>query len=130
MQQSREGLVMLEAEQLTYTIRGCVYEVYRKLGCGFLEKVYERAMLIELRLQGLQVESQVPIAVRYKGEVVGEYFADLIINGSVILELKAQQSILAAYEAQLLNYLNATGMQLGLLVNFAFPKATIKRIVL
>ena len=121
---------MLEAEQLTYAIRGCVYEVYRRLGCGFLEKVYERALLVELRLQGLQVESQVPIEVRYKGEIVGEYFADVIVNRSVILELKAQPHVPSACEAQLLNYLNATGMQLGLLVNFAFPKATIKRIVL
>jgi GxxExxY protein len=68
--------------------------------------------------------------VRYKGEVVGEYFADLIVNGAVLLELKAQQNMPAACEAQLLNYLNATGIQLGLLVNFVFPRATIKRIVL
>ena len=121
---------MLESGELTYAIRGCVYEVYRKLGCGFLEKVYERALQIELKLQGMQVESQVPIEVRYKGEAVGEYFADLIVNRSVILELKAQQHMPPGCEAQLLNYLNATGMQLGLLVNFAYPKATIKRIVL
>ena len=121
---------MLESGDLSYAIRGCVCEVYRRLGCGFLEKVYERALLVELRLQGLQVESQVPIEVRYKGEVVGEYFADLIVNRSVILELKAQTHVSSACEAQLLNYLNATGMQLVLLVNFAFPKSTIKRIVL
>jgi GxxExxY protein len=121
---------MLKEEQLSYAIRGCVHEVYRKLGCGFLEKVYERALLVELRLQGLRVESQVPIEVQYKGVTVGEYFADLIVNRSIILELKAQQRIAPAFEAQLLNYLNATGMKLGLLVNFAFPKATVKRIVL
>jgi GxxExxY protein len=125
-----EGLVMLESEQLTYTIRGCVYEVYRRLGCGFLEKVYERALQLELGLQGLQVENQVPLQVSYKGVVVGEYYADLVVNQTIILELKAQQKIPPSCEAQLLNYLKAAGLRTGLLANFTFPKATIKRIVL
>lgn len=120
---------MLE-EELTYMIRGCIYEVYRKLGCGFLENVYEKALQVELRLQGLQAESQVPIEVSYKGESVGTYFADLIVDRAIILELKAQKRVSPASEVQLLNYLNATGMHLGLLVNFAYPRASIKRIVL
>ena len=117
------------AEDLSYVVRGCVYEVYRQLGCGFLEKVYEKALLTELKLQGVQAESQVPIAVLYKNEVVGEYFADLVVEATIILELKAQQKIVPANEAQLLNYLKASNIRLGMLVNFAFPKASIKRIV-
>jgi len=120
---------MLE-EELTYIIRGCVYEVYRKLGCGFLESVYEKALLIELRSHGLQSGRQVPIEVNYKGENVGNYYADLVVNGSVILELKAQQRLSPASKVQLLNYLNATGLHLGLLINFSYPKASIQRIVL
>lgn len=120
---------MLE-EVLTYKIRGCVFEVYRQLGCGFLEAVYEKALLVEFHLRGLQAESQVPININYKGEDVGKYFADLIVNGSVIIELKAQPRIHPAYEVQLLNYLNATGMKLGLLINFTYPRASIKRIIL
>ena len=117
------------AEDLSYVVRGSVYEVYRQLGCGFLEKVYEKALLTELKLQGVQAESQVPIAVLYKNEVVGEYFADLVVEATIILELKAQQKIVPANEAQLLNYLKASNIRLGMLVNFAFPKASIKRIV-
>ena len=118
------------AEDISYIVRGCVYEVYRQLGCGFLEKVYEKALVIELKLQGVQAEAQVPITIRYKNEIVGDYFADLIVEGSIILELKAQQEFAPANEAQLMNYLKASGVRVGMLVNFAFPKASIKRIVL
>jgi GxxExxY protein len=120
---------MLE-RNLSHAVRGCVFEVYRQLGCGFLEKVYENALLTELKLQGIQAHTQVPIAVRYKNAVVGEYFADLVVEGAIILELKAQHQISSANEAQLLNYLKASGIRLGMLVNFTFPKATIRRIVL
>jgi len=120
---------MLE-RNLSHVVRGCIFEVYRQLGCGFLEKVYEKALLTELKLQGIQAESQVPITVRYKHAVVGEYFADLIVEGLILLELKAQYQISPANEAQLLNYLKASGIRLGMLVNFAFPKASIRRIVL
>lgn len=121
--------MMLE-ENLSYIVRGCVYEVYKQLGCGFLEKVYEKALLTELKLQGVKAEAQVPIAVLYKNEVVGEYFADLIVERVIIIELKAQQKIAPASEAQLLNYLKASEIRLGMLVNFSFPRARIKRIVL
>jgi GxxExxY protein len=124
-----EGLIMLLGE-ISHVVRGCVFEVYRQLGCGFLEKVYERALITELELQGLQAKAQVPITIHYKNKVVGEYFADLIVEGLIILELKAQPQISPASEAQLLNYLKASGIRLGMLVNFAFPKASIRRIIL
>jgi GxxExxY protein len=122
-------MFMLE-RNLSHVVRGCIYEVYRQLGCGFLEKVYEKALVTELKLQGVQAESQVPITVHYKNAVVGEYFADLVVERVIILELKAQHQMSPANEAQLLNYLKASGMRLGMLVNFSFPKASIRRIVL
>ncbi|MEN8207073.1 MAG: GxxExxY protein [Pseudomonadota bacterium] len=121
---------MLKEEQLSYVIRGCVYEVFKHLGYGFLEKVYENALLKELKIQGLLAASQVPIEVRYKNAIVGEYIADVIVEESVILELKAQQQLLKVHEAQLLNYLKATDAKVGMLVNFTYPRATIKRLVL
>jgi GxxExxY protein len=93
---------------ITYTINGAVYEVNKVLGAGFLEKVYENALLVELRGRGLKAESQVPIKVSYKNEVVGEYFADIVVDGKVILELKAVEQLQKIHEAQLLNYLKAT----------------------
>jgi len=130
MNQSKEGLMMLEQERTSYIIRGCVFEVYRQLGCGYLEKVYERALLRELSLHGLHAKVQVPFEVRYKGGVAGEYFADMVVERSIILELKAQQLLPRESEAQLLNYLKASGLRLGLLINFAFPRARIKRVIL
>ena len=121
---------MLQEEQISYAIQGCAFEVYRQLGCGFLEKVYEKALLAEFGLQGLRAEAQVPIVVRYKNIVVGEYFADIVVEKRVILELKAQQQLHQASKAQLLNYLKATGLHLGMLINFSFPKASVKRVVL
>jgi GxxExxY protein len=121
---------MLEHEKTSYIIRGCVFEVYRQLGCGYLEKVYEKALLRELSLHGLRVEAQVPFEVSYKGIVAGEYFADIVVERSVILELKAQRLLSRECEAQLLNYLKASGLHLGLLINFAFPRAHIKRVIL
>lgn len=105
-------------QDLTSEIIRCFYNVYNKLGYGFLEKVYERSMIIELSNQGLFVESQKPIEVMYDGEVVGEYFADLVVDDSVILELKAAQSICEEHEIQLVNYLKATNHEIGLLLNF------------
>ena len=120
----------LEHERTSYLIRGCVFEVYKQLGCGYLEKVYERALLRELSLHGLHAKSQVPLEVRYKGVVVGEYFADMVVDHSIILELKAQQLLPRESEAQLLNYLKASGLHLGFLINFVFPRARIKRVIL
>jgi GxxExxY protein len=122
--------MMLKEEELSYVVRGCVYEVFKELGPGFLEKVYENALLRELRSRGLNAEAQVPIKVYYKGAVIGEYFADLLIEGSIIVELKAQQQSSVSSEAQLLNYLKAGDKKIGMLVNFAHPKAIIKRFIL
>ncbi len=117
-------------KELSYRVQGCVYEVYKELGSGFMEKVYEKALLKEFELQGIKAKNQVPSKVHYKGDLVGEYFADIIVEGKLILELKAQGELSKVYEAQLLNYLKATGIKLGMLINFHYPKATIKRLVL
>jgi len=111
---------------LTQQIIGAFYTVYNSLGYGFLEKVYENALAIELRALGLKVEQQARIAVYYAGEVVGEYYADLLINDTVILELKATRTIAPEHEAQLLNYLKATPYEVGLLLNFG-AEPQIKR---
>ena len=126
-----EGVIaMLEEEELTYKIRGCVFEVYKELGAGFLEKVYENALLVEMKQQGLSCKSQQALTVKYKETVVGEYSADIVVEDKVILELKAVSRISPVHEAQLLNYLKSTGIKVGLLINFAHPKATVKRYVL
>ncbi len=120
---------MLVEEELTYRIRGCVYEVSRRLGAGFLEKVYERALLREFELQGLKAKAQVPLKVSYKDRVVGEYFVDILVEDKVLIELKPQEKILPMHEAQLLNDLRMSDRRrVGLLVNFTYPKATIKRL--
>ena len=119
----------MDINEITYQIRGAVFEVNRILGSGFLEKVYEKALIIELLVRGLRTESQVSIEVTYKGEVVGEYFADIMVEGQVIIELKAVDQLQKIHEAQLLNYLKATGYKIGLLINFTHPKAEIKRFV-
>lgn len=117
-------------KDLVYAINACVFEVYRQLGHGFLEKVYENALVREFQAREIAVEAQVPFSVRYKGAIVGEYFADLVVAGRVIVEVKAIERLHPAHEAQILNYLKATGKKVGLLVNFNHPKATIKRFVL
>ena len=117
----------MELNDITYKINGAIFEVNRELGSGFLEKVYENALLIELANAGLKMEKQIPIKVKYKGREVGEYFADIVVENQVILELKAVGSLQKIHEAQLLNYLKATGIKIGLLVNFTYPKAQIKR---
>ena len=113
----------------TYEINGAVFEVNRLLGPGFLEKVYENALLIELKNRGFRAENQVPITVNYKDKVVGEYFADILVEDRIILEIKAVERLSKIHEAQILNYLKATGYKVGLLINFTYPKAEIKRYV-
>lgn len=120
---------MMNIDEITYIIRGAVFEVNRVLGHGFLEKVNEKALIIELRRQGLSVMNQAPLKVRYKEEIVGEYFADLLVEGRVIVEIKAVAHLQKVHQAQLLNYLKATGVKVGLLVNFTRNKAEIKRMV-
>jgi GxxExxY protein len=111
---------------LTQVIIAAFYTVYNSLGYGFLEKVYENALAIELRKNGHKVEPQHPIRVYYDGQVVGEYFADLVVDDQVIVEIKAVTKPLKEHEAQLLNYLKATPYKVGLLLNFG-PKPVIRR---
>ena len=120
----------MDINELTYLINGAIFEVNHELGGGFLEKVYENALMVELRNRGLKAESQVPIKVKYKRIEVGKYFADIVVEDQVILEVKAVDSLQKIHEAQILNYLKATGMKIGLLVNFKHPKAEIKRFVM
>lgn len=120
----------MDTNELTYLINGAIFEVNRELGAGFLEKVFENALLVELIGRGIKAESQVPIKVKYKGVEVGEYYADIVVENQVIVEIKAVDSLQKIHEAQLLNYLKATGYKIGLLVNFTHPKAEVKRFVL
>jgi len=111
---------------ITEKIIGCAFTVHRKLGFGFLEKVYENAMVLELVKCGLSVQQQVPITVRYDNHPVGEYFADLLVENRVICELKANIASALEHEVQLVNYLVATGLDVGLLLNFG-KSVTVKR---
>ncbi|MBI5913844.1 MAG: GxxExxY protein [Bacteroidetes bacterium] len=114
-------------EQLTDTVIKCFYKVYNTLGYGFLEKVYQNALSIELRKQGLKIEKQIPIKVFYGSENVGDYIADLIVENLVILELKAGEGvIIEEHEAQLTNYLRATNIEVGLVLFFG-KKPMLKR---
>jgi GxxExxY protein len=116
----------MKDETLTQKIIGSAFKVHNTLGAGYLEKVYENALRIELTKQGLKVEQQKPIKVYYEDEVVGEYFADLWAENQVIVELKAVQSLNKEHEVQSVNYLTATGVDTGLLLNFG-PSVQIKR---
>lgn len=109
---------MLLHKEITEHILSAYYKVYNELGHGFLEKVYENAMFLELRTKGLFVQKQSKIDVYYEGNLVGEYYADLIVAERVIVELKAAEGIRLEYEAQLINYLKATNIEIGLLLNF------------
>ena len=120
----------MELNDITYAINGAVFEVNRVLGAGFLEKIYEKALLVECRRRALKAESQVPVTVQYKGVIVGEYLVDIVVEDKVIIELKVVERLQKVHEAQLLNYLKATGFKLGLLINFKYPKAEIKRFVM
>jgi GxxExxY protein len=105
-------------DELTEKIIGCAYNVHKKLGPGFLEKVYENALRIELQKAGLRVKQQEPINVIYDGHVVGEYYADLWVQDRIVVELKAALALVKEHEVQLVNYLTATKVDLGLLLNF------------
>jgi GxxExxY protein len=115
--------------ELTGKIIGAAFEVYNLLGYGFLEKIYENSLVKELQINGLDVKAQYPIKVKYKGEGVGEYYADIFVEDKVIIELKTGEIINPLHEAQLINYLKATGTKLGLLINFSPKKCEYKRFV-
>lgn len=123
---STDNAMALKHEQLTGRIINAFYKVYNELGFGFLEKVYENALALELESTGLRVGRQRPIKVHYLGRQVGDYYADLMIEGLVIIELKCAEALCEAHEAQLLNYLKATDIEVGLLLNFG-PKPAFRR---
>ncbi len=117
----------MEYEELTEKVIGCAYRVYNRMGYGFLESVYEKCMLIELRKAEISVESQKSIKVFYEGEVVGDFVADMVVDGTIIIELKSVKQLSRAHEVQLVNYLVATRLPVGLLLNFAEEKVEVKR---
>ena len=117
----------MKYEDLTEKIIGCAYTVYNKMGYGFLESVYEKCLLIELGKASLSSVSQNPITVYYDDAVVGEFIADVIVEDTIILELKSVRRIIKAHEVQLVNYLVATQKPVGLLINFGEKKVEVKR---
>lgn len=127
--ESHQPVVEAKHAEITQAIIGAFYAVYNELGYGFAEKVYENALALELAKSGHTVQQQAPLRVHYSGQVVGEFFADLLVDDAVIAELKAVTMLTKAHEAQLLNYLKATRMEVGLLLNFG-PKAEVKRRIL
>ena len=114
---------------ITQKTIGCAFEVANKLGCGFLEKVYENALAHEIRKQSFAVQQQFPVAVGYDGVVVGDYVADLRVEGCVLVELKAVKELDDIHAAQCMNYLKATGLKVCRLINFGKPRVDIKRFV-
>lgn len=114
---------------LTEEIIGCAYKVYNELGAGFIEKVYENALMIELKNEGLATQQQYPVKVYYKGTLIGDYVADIVVEEKVIVELKAVSQLTKAREVQLVNYLKVTRLEVGLLINFG-DQVSIKRKVL
>ena len=117
----------MQYEELTEKIIGCAYRVYNKMGFGFLESVYEKCLLIELKKEGLQAESQKAIIVKYENEIVGQFTADILVEDTIILELKSFKQIIQAHEVQMANYLVATGREVGLILNFGEQKVEVKR---
>ncbi len=117
-------------KELTSKILEAAFTVNNTLGVGFLEKVYENALGVEFRERGIAFRQQAALQVRYKRSPVGDYTADMVVEEKVILELKAAQGVDPTHEAQLLNYLRATGLLVGLILNFARPKLEYKRLVL
>lgn len=130
MEPSKRAVAMAVATlqyELTEKVIGCAFRVYNRMGYGFAESVYEKCLVIELRRSGLEVEVQKPINVYYEGELVGEFVADLFVNGSLLVELKSIRTLAPTHEVQLVNYLVATGVEIGLLVNFGETGVEVKR---
>ena len=117
-------------KDLSYKIIELALEVHNELGCGFLEKVYENALMILFEREGIPAKQQAPAGVYFQKKVVGQYFADILVDNKLILELKVVDVISDVHKAQVLNYLRATGIRLGLILNFAKPRFEYKRLVL
>lgn len=121
-----EGLLHGE---LTREVIGAFFDVYNELGYGFVESVYQRALPLALKAKGIECAREVALAIRFRGEDVGDYRADLVVEGKVIVETKAAEKIMPVHEMQLLNYLRGTGLHVGLVLNFG-PRATFRRLIL
>ena len=119
-----------EIEKITEGIIGAAFEVSRVLGHGFLEAVYRKALVHELNLRGLSVEEELPLEVRYKDALIGTYYCDILVNKIVIVELKAIDQLTPSHIGQVLNYLKASGLKVGLLLNFGKPKLAYRRVLL
>ena len=117
----------MEHEKLTHKIIGCAYNVFNQLGFGFLESVYQKAMIIELSKNGLKYEVEKPLKVYYDNQVVGDFYVDLLIDDTVIVELKSVENITKQHEVQLVNYLNGLKKEIGLLINFGPSGVEVKR---
>jgi GxxExxY protein len=117
----------MEEQALTQRIIGCAMKVHSTLGPGFLESVYQRALAHELQKTGLRVECEKPISVTYDGTIVGDFCVDMLVEGKVMIENKAVQALATAHEVQLVNYLTATGIEIGLLLNFGGARLEFKR---
>lgn len=116
-------------KDLSYRIIGLAMEVHNELGQGFLEKVYENAMMVLLRKEGINTLQQAAIVVKFLGEVVGDYYADILVDDKIVLDLKSVEKITDAHRAQALNYLKATGMELAIILNFGKEKLEYERLV-
>lgn len=117
----------MQHKELTEKVIGCAYGVFNKMGFGFLESVYEKCLLVELKKAGIQAESQFPITVYYDDEIVGDFFADILVEDKILLELKSVRRVIKAHEVQLVNYLVATKKDVGLVINFGEQRVEIKR---
>ena len=117
----------MEFEDITHKIIGAAYRVFNQLGFGFLESVYQKALIIELTKQSLKVESEKPLSVFYEDQVVGDFIVDLFIENSVVVELKSLQNLAKSHEVQLVNYLNGLKKEIGLLINFGPSGVDVKR---
>jgi GxxExxY protein len=117
----------LQYGKITETIIGCAFEVINELGAGFVESIYQKALAIALQEKGFQVQCGVPIHVYFRNRVVGEFVADQFVESKVLVELKAVKAIAPEHQAQVINYLKATGVEVGLLINFGNPKLEFKR---
>jgi GxxExxY protein len=117
-------------KEMSYKIVGCAMEVHNELGYGFLEKVYENDLMFELKNKNIEAKNQIPIKVNYKGNIVGDYIADILIEDKVIIELKSVENIIDSHISQTINYLKATGLKLAIIINFGKQKLEYERIVL
>ncbi len=117
----------MEHDIITHKIIGCSYQVFNQLGFGFLEKIYKKALVMELNKNGLKVEGEKPLKVYYDGQVIGEFYIDLYVENNIIVELKSVNTIVKEHEVQLVNYLNALKKDIGLLINFGPSGVEVKR---